>query len=173
MLGSNQTKEKLSTIVRQMHCIGSTSFPPNTRTAEAARNWGAFLAKKWKDSSRYIHLDSLSKEANMTGNFRRGLSNDRNTATDEAMILSVDADVAPDTVRISLQWQGDHDIADFDLQRFGKVLRIQDETENTGWAIIERRFHARIAHTLPGWAMHESVCPLTAGDTIPLGRDLE
>jgi hypothetical protein len=92
---------------------------------------------------------------------------------DEAMILSVEADVAPDTLRVSLQWQGDHDISDFDLQRFGKVLQIQDETEHTGWAIIEHRFHARIAHPLPGWAMHESMRPLSAGDTIPLRPDLE
>ena len=63
--------------------------------------------------------------------------------------------------------------SDFDLQCFGKVLQIQDETENTGWAIIERPFHARIAHTLPGWAIHESMRPLTPGDTIPLRRDLE
>lgn len=108
----------------------------------------------------------------MTLNFGGGLSNDRNAAN-EAMVLSVDADSAPDTLRVSLQWQGDHDIADFDLQRFGKVLQIQDETENSGWAIIERRFHARIAHTLPGWALHESMRPLTAGDIIPLRPDLE
>ncbi|MBV8274382.1 MAG: hypothetical protein JO170_03850 [Verrucomicrobia bacterium] len=56
---------------------------------------------------------------------------------------------------------------------FGKVLRFQDETENTGWAIIERPFHARIAHAVPGWAIHESMTPLRAGDTIPLRRDLE
>jgi hypothetical protein len=64
----------------------------------------------------------------MTLNFGRGLSKDRNAAANEAMVLSVDADSAPDTLRVSLQWQGDHDIADFDLQRFGKVLQIQDET---------------------------------------------
>ena len=109
----------------------------------------------------------------MTRNFRRGLSKDRNAVTNEAMVLSVDADVASDTLRVSLRWQGDHDIADFDLQRFGKVLQIQDETEHTGWAIIERRFHARIAHPLPGWALHESMRPLRAGDTIPLRPDLE
>ena len=91
----------------------------------------------------------------MTLNFGGGLSKDRNAAANEAMVLSVDADSAPDTLRVSLQWQGDHDIADFDLQRFGKVLQIQDETEHTGWAL------------------HESVCPLKAGDTIPLRRDLE
>ena len=109
----------------------------------------------------------------MTLNFGGGLSKDRNAAANEAMVLSVDVDSAPDTLRVSLQWQGDHDVADFDLQRFGKVLRIQDESEHTGWAIIERRFHARIAHTLPGWALHESLCPLKAGDTIPLRPDLE
>lgn len=86
----------------------------------------------------------------MTRNFRRGLSNDRNAVMNKARILSVIADVAPNTVRVSLQWQGDHDISDFDLQRFGSVLWIQDETENTGWAIIERPFHPRIAHPVPG-----------------------
>jgi hypothetical protein len=41
----------------------------------------------------------------------------------------------------------------FDLERFGKVLSLQDETENTGWAIIERPFRAVIAGTFPGWAI--------------------
>jgi hypothetical protein len=104
---------------------------------------------------------------------RKFFTTEDNMTSNEAMVLSIEADVAPNTLRVNLQWQGDHDVSDFDLQRFGKVLRIQDETEHTGWAIIERRFHARIAHTLPGWALHESVCPLKAGDTIPLRRDLE
>src|SRR5215469_13098988 len=107
----------------------------------------------------------------MTRNLRRG--NDRNAARNEAIVLSVEADVAPNTLRVSLQWQGDHDIADFHLQRLGKVLQIQDETENTGRAIIEHRFNPRIAHPLPGWAIHESVCPVAAGDTIPLRPDLQ
>ena len=109
----------------------------------------------------------------MTRKFRHGLGNDRKVATNEAMVLSIEADVAPNAFRVSLQWQGDHDVSDFDLQRFGKVLRIQDETENAGWAIIERRFHARIAHAVPGWAIHESMSPLAAGDTIPLRPDLQ
>ena len=109
----------------------------------------------------------------MTRNLDRGPCNDRSAATNEALVLSVNADIAPNTVRVSLQWQGDHDISDFDLQCLGRVLEIQDETENTGWAIIERPFRARIAHTLPGWAIHESMRPLTAGDSIPLRRDLQ
>jgi hypothetical protein len=122
------------------------------------RNRGAFLAKNGTDTWRYQ---------------QKFFTTEDNMATNEAMVLSIEADVAPNTLRVSLQWQGDHDVSDFDLQRFGKVLRIQDETEHTGWAIIERRFHARIAHTLPGWALHESVSPLKAGDTIPLRRDFE
>ena len=109
----------------------------------------------------------------MTRKLDCGPGNDRGAATNEAVVLSVNADIAPNTVRVSLQWQGDHEVSDFDLQCFGKVSQIQDETENSGWAIIERPFRARIAHTLPGWAIHESVPPLTAGDTIPLRRDLE
>jgi hypothetical protein len=89
-------------------------------------------------------------------------------ATNTATILTVDEDVASNTFRVSLRWQGEHNIADFDLERFGKVLSIQDEAGNTGWAIIERPFRAVIAHTLPGWAIHESMCPLNPGDTVPL-----
>ena len=109
----------------------------------------------------------------MTRKFRSALRKHKNAATNKARIVSVNADVAANTLRVTLQWQGDHDISDFDLQRFGNVLRVQDETENTGWAIIERPFHARIAHPVPGWAIHESICPLTAGDTISLRPDLE
>src|SRR6516164_4366092 len=106
----------------------------------------------------------------MTRSLRRG--NSKNAARNEAIVLSLEADVAPDTLRVSLQWQGDHDIADFDLQRLGKVLQIQDDTENTGWAIIERRFRPRISRPFPGWAIHESICPVAAGDTVPLRPDL-
>jgi hypothetical protein len=104
---------------------------------------------------------------------RNSFTTEDNMTTNEAMVLSIEADFAPNTLRVSLQCQGDHDVSDFDLQRFGKVLRIQDETENTGWAIIERRFHPRIADALPGWQSHESMCPVAAGDIIPLRRDLE
>jgi hypothetical protein len=121
----------------------------------------------------YLAPTFFATVSNMTRKVRQGLGNQPNAAANKATVLSVDADVAPDTLRVSLKWQGDHDISDFDLQRLGKVLRIQDETENTGWAIIERRFHPRIAHPVPGWAISESVFPLAAGDTIPLRPDLK
>jgi len=151
---------------------GKAYLPTRLTRQILQRNRGAFLTKNGVESWRYsARLFSFTIEDNMARNFRQG--NKRKAATNEARVLSVDADVAPDTWRVSLQWQGDHDISDFDLQRFGKVLRIQDETENTGWAIIERGFHATIAQVLPGWAMHESMSPLAAGDTIPLRPDLE
>ncbi len=77
-------------------------------------------------------------------------------ATNKATILTVDEDVARNTFRVSLRWPGKHDIADFDLERYGRVLSVQNETENTGWAIIERSFHAAFARPLPGWAIKGS-----------------
>jgi len=109
----------------------------------------------------------------MNRNRRQEHSRDLKAPTNKATILSVNANTAPNTFRVVLQWQGNYDISDFDLQRFGKVLRIQDETQNTGWAIIERPFRVHPAYTLPGWAINESTHPLNPGDTIPLRPDLE
>jgi hypothetical protein len=94
----------------------------------------------------------------------------RNTIEDKniARILSVEEEVSPNTFRVNLEWQGNHDIADFDLERYGRVLSIQDEAENRGWAIIERPFRAAIAHVVPGWAINESIYPLSPGDSVPL-----
>jgi hypothetical protein len=91
--------------------------------------------------------------------------------TDKAMILSVSADVSPNTFRVSLQWPGNHSIADFDLQRFGSVLRIQDETENTGWAVIERPFRPQILRAVPGWAINAYTFPLNPGDVVSLRQE--
>jgi hypothetical protein len=49
-----------------------------------------------------------------------------------------------------------------------QAVAIQDESENTGWAIIERPFRAAIAQIIPGWAMNQSIYPLNAGDHVPL-----
>ena len=98
---------------------------------------------------------------------------DLKVPANKATILSVNADTAPNSFRVSLQWQGNYDISGFDLQRFGKVLRIQDETSTSGWAIIERPFHVPIAHRLPGWAFNEAIQPLSPGDSVPLRPDLE
>jgi len=94
-------------------------------------------------------------------------------SANKATILSVDTNTAPNTFRVSLQWSGNYDISDFDLQRFGKVLSVQDETQNTGWAIIERPFRVHPAYALPGWVINEPTPALSPGDAIPLRPDLE
>jgi hypothetical protein len=96
---------------------------------------------------------------------------DMKETKDKATILSVNADFSPNTFRVSLQWPGNHSISDFDLERFGSVLRIQDETENTGWAVIEHAFRPQILHAVPGWAINEYTFPLNPGDTIPLREE--
>jgi hypothetical protein len=102
------------------------------------------------------------------GKTRQELSSNIKEDTNMAWILSVDEDVFPNTFRVSLQWQGHHDIADFELERYGKVLSIQDEAENRGWAIIERPFRTALAQIVPGWAMNQSIYPLKPGGHVPL-----
>lgn len=109
----------------------------------------------------------------MNKNRRKKQDRDLKVSTKKATILSINADTTPDTFRVSLQWQGNCEICDFDLQRYGKVLQIQDETPNSGWAIIERPFRVAVAHAIPGSALIESKPPLRPGDTIPLRPDLE
>jgi hypothetical protein len=96
------------------------------------------------------------------------------TPANTATILSINAGAAPNTFCVSLQWEGNHDISDFHLQRFGMVLQIQDESLHSGRAIIERPFHVAIGFGLPGLAgIDETPYPLRPGDTIPLRPDLE
>jgi hypothetical protein len=103
---------------------------------------------------------------------QRERGRDRKVPTNKANILSVNT-IAPNTFRVSLQWQGNHEIWDFYLQRFGKILQVQDETPYSGWAVIERPFRVPVAHALPVSALNESTPPLSPGDTIPLRPDLE
>ena len=56
---------------------------------------------------------------------------------DTAFVVSVHYDGPNDRLHINLKWQGDHDISAFDLDQLGQVLRCENETENTGWAIIK------------------------------------
>lgn len=118
----------------------------------------------------YISL--IEKEVHMHRDRRLERGRDLKIPTSRATILSVNTDAAPNTFRVSLQWQGNYEIWDFDLQQFGKILQIQDETPNSGWAVIERPFRVPVAHALPGSALNESTLPLSPGDTIPLRPDL-
>ena len=56
--------------------------------------------------------------------------------TDTGFIVSLHHDGSPNTLRVNLKWEGDHDISAFDLGSLGEVLHCENESENTGWAIV-------------------------------------
>ena len=58
-------------------------------------------------------------------------------STDTGFIISLHHDASPATLRVNLKWHGDHDISAFDLDRLGQVLHYENESENTGWALIK------------------------------------
>jgi hypothetical protein len=76
-----------------------------------------------------------------------------------ALVVSVHSDVESrtllkqtvqdNTVRINIKWQGKHDLADFDVDRLGKVVSSDIDTEHTGWAIIEPRRTVKPGDTIP------------------------
>lgn len=76
-------------------------------------------------------------------------------STDTGFIVSLHYDASPDTLRVNLTWQGDHDISAFDLDRFGQVLHYENESENTGWALIKPS------------------CLVSPGEAIPLRKGVE
>jgi hypothetical protein len=61
---------------------------------------------------------------------------------DMAFVLSVHENIFPDISRINLKWNGNHEIFDFDLDRFGKVVNCA--TASTS----DRRFEMRWRPTL-------------------------
>jgi hypothetical protein len=69
--------------------------------------------------------------------------------TDTALVVSVRDDVNQGTARINLRWNVDYNIADFNLDRLGKVLSCETETEDTAWVIIERPPLVKLGHTIP------------------------
>ena len=58
-------------------------------------------------------------------------------STDTGFIVSLHHDASPDTLHVNLEWQGDHDLSAFDLDRLGQVLHYENESENTGWVLIK------------------------------------
>ena len=57
--------------------------------------------------------------------------------TDRGLIVGLHHGASPDTLHVNLKWEGDHDISAFDLSSLGEVLHCENESENTGWAIIK------------------------------------
>jgi hypothetical protein len=91
---------------------------------------------------------------------------------DKAFAVSVHYEASEGTLRINLKWQGNHDISAFDLGRLGKVVHYENETEGTGWVIIEpyNRLNTYPEELLPPFAppTPEPSFLISAGDIIPL-----
>jgi hypothetical protein len=81
------------------------------------------------------------------------------SAEDTALVVSVHADtesrallketVQENTMRINLKWQGKHDLADFDVDRLGKLVSSDVETEHTGWVVVEPRRAVKPGDIIP------------------------
>ena len=73
----------------------------------------------------------------------------------EAAVLSVRENPDDGTARVNLRWEGNHQISDLDVDKLGRVLDSEDETEHSGWAIVR-------------WPVE-----VTVGNTIPLRREAD
>jgi len=67
----------------------------------------------------------------------------------EAAVLSIHENPNEGTARVNLRWEGSHQLSDFDLDKLGKVLNSEDETEHSGWALIERPVKVTVGKTIP------------------------
>ncbi len=81
------------------------------------------------------------------------------SSEDAALVISVHADTETRTllsqniqdraIRINLKWTGEHDLADFNLERLGRLVACEKETEHTGWALIEPRRNVNPGDIVP------------------------
>ena len=67
----------------------------------------------------------------------------------EAAVLSIRDNPDDGTARVNLRWEGIHQISDFDLDKLGTVLNSEDETEHSGWALVERPVKVTVGKTIP------------------------
>jgi hypothetical protein len=67
----------------------------------------------------------------------------------EAAVMSVREIPDGATARVNLRWEGKHQISDFEVDKLGRVLDSEDETEHSGWAIVERPVQASVGETIP------------------------
>jgi len=67
----------------------------------------------------------------------------------EAAVLSVYENPDEGTAKVNLRWEGNHQISDFDLDKMGRVLNSEDETEHSGWALVERPVKVTAGKTIP------------------------
>ena len=68
----------------------------------------------------------------------------------EAAVVSIRENPGDGTARVNLRWEGNYQISDFELDKLGRVLNSEDETDqHSGWAIVESPVKATIGKTIP------------------------
>ena len=67
----------------------------------------------------------------------------------EAAVVSIRENPSDRTARVNLRWEGKHQISDFDLDKLGTVLNSEDETDHSGWALVERPVKVTVGKTIP------------------------
>jgi hypothetical protein len=67
----------------------------------------------------------------------------------EAAVMSIHENSDEGTARINLRWEGNYQISDFDVDKLGKVLNSEDETEHSGWVLVERPVKVTVGKTVP------------------------
>ena len=70
-------------------------------------------------------------------------------AENEAGVVSIRDNPNERTTRINLRWEGNHRISDFNLDKLGRILDSEDETEHTGWVLAELPVKASVGTTIP------------------------
>jgi hypothetical protein len=68
---------------------------------------------------------------------------------DEAAVLSIREITDEGRARINVRWEGNHQISDFDLDKLGRVIDSEDETEHSGWAFVELPVTISVGKTIP------------------------
>ena len=67
----------------------------------------------------------------------------------EAAVMSIHENSDEGTARVNLRWEGNHQISDFDVDKLGKVLNSEGETEHSGWALVERPVKVTVGKAVP------------------------
>jgi hypothetical protein len=100
-----------------------------------------------------------------------------NNITDTAFVVSVHYDDPYGAAHINVKWKGNHQIADFELDRLGEVLNCETETENTGWVIVKSSYVLNNLTVAPlsqsGPPVLQSSGLVSPGDEVPLLSDGE
>jgi len=68
---------------------------------------------------------------------------------DKAGVVSIRENPSEGTATINLRWEGKHQISDFALDKLGRVLNSEDETDHSGWVLVERPVDATVGTAVP------------------------